>query len=221
MGDRDVLYRLSVRGLQLLESVSWPAAPDVVSMCEKKGQSSGDCHNFIRVLHARGERLLACGTHAFDPQCTWRGLESLRTVYSNLSGVALCPYSPRLNVTSLMTSEGELVSATATDFSGLDPAIFRRGEGRGVGIRTTRYDSRLLNEPHFVGSFETADHAYFIFREKAMESRDCEEVNIRQIFADIGFAIGAGCRPMVGGGEGGGGNRAQDPENMVFKDNGR
>ena len=33
---------------------SWPAAAEVVSLCQDKGQSEEDCHNYIRVLHVQG-----------------------------------------------------------------------------------------------------------------------------------------------------------------------
>ena len=51
---RDYLFRLSLDGLTLLEESSWPAAAEVVSLCQDKGQSEEDCHNYIRVLHVQG-----------------------------------------------------------------------------------------------------------------------------------------------------------------------
>jgi len=92
VGARDHLFRLSVRGLQQLESAHWPAPTSVTTMCENKGQTAADCHNFIRVLHRSGERLFACGTNAFQPLCQWRHLDSLGTVHANQSGVAVCPF---------------------------------------------------------------------------------------------------------------------------------
>ena len=134
----------------------------------------------MRVLHSRGDRLLACGTNAFQPQCTWRQLESLRTVLSNQSGIAVAPYSPRFNATSALTADGDVVAATPTDFSGLDPAVYRRaGSGGRAALRTGKYDSRLLSGPQFVGSFETADFVYFVFREEALELLSCGKVSCR------------------------------------------
>ncbi|XP_043238645.1 semaphorin-5B-like [Amphibalanus amphitrite] len=174
VGARDQLYRLSVRGLQELESVHWPPTPRDATLCEIKGQAAGDCRNYIRALHSRGDRLLACGTNAFQPQCTWRVLESLRTVLASESGVAVAPYSPRFNVTSVLTADGDIVAATPTDFSGLDPAVYRgAGVSGRAALRTSKYDTRLLREPQFVGSFETADFVYFVFREEAFELLNC------------------------------------------------
>lgn len=31
-----------------------------------------DCHNFIRVLILRQNRLFVCGTNSYAPQCSWR-----------------------------------------------------------------------------------------------------------------------------------------------------
>lgn len=36
---------------------------------------------------------------------------------------------------------------------------------------------RWLNDPQFVGSFETEDHVYFLFREIAVEYINCGKVN--------------------------------------------
>ncbi|XP_043199748.1 semaphorin-5B-like [Amphibalanus amphitrite] len=167
VGARDHLYRLSVRGLQELESAYWPADKDAVKMCEIKGQTAVDCHNFVRVLHRHESRLLACGTHAFQPVCTWRQLDALGTVQRRESGIAVAPYSPHLNVTSVLSSEGDVFAATPTDFSGLDPALYGRK------LRTQKYDSRLLSAPDFVGSFEAGDFVYFVFREDAVEYMSC------------------------------------------------
>lgn len=37
-------------------------------------------------------------------------------------------------------------------------------------------DFRWLNDPQFVGSFETEDHVYFLFRESAVEYINCGKV---------------------------------------------
>lgn len=90
---RDYLFRLSLDGLALLEESSWPAADDLVRLCQDKGQSEEDCHNYIRVLHVQGERVLACGTNAFSPRCSWRPIEAIDVVSEWSSGVAR--YVPR------------------------------------------------------------------------------------------------------------------------------
>jgi len=39
-----------------------------------------------------------------------------------------------------------------------------------------RFPFRWLNDPQFVGSFETEDHVYFLFRESAVEYINCGKV---------------------------------------------
>ena len=38
--------------------------------------SQKNCHNFIRVLLLHEEKVFACGTNAFTPNCTWRDVSS-------------------------------------------------------------------------------------------------------------------------------------------------
>lgn len=45
-------------------------------------------------------------------------------------------------------------------------------------LRTSQYNSKWLNEPQFVGSFEAGEFIYFIFRETAVEFINCGKVNI-------------------------------------------
>lgn len=58
--------------------------------------------------------------------------------------MARCPYSPVHNSTALITSTGELYTATAMDFSGRDPAIYRSLGGL-PPLRTVQYNSKWLN----------------------------------------------------------------------------
>ena len=61
-----------------------------------------------------------------------------------VTGVALCPFSPVQNSTSLMTSADDLYTATVTDFTARDPAIYR-ALGPSKHLRTVQYNSRWLN----------------------------------------------------------------------------
>ncbi|KAG7309284.1 hypothetical protein JYU34_005224 [Plutella xylostella] len=176
VGARDALLRLSLRGLRPLERAEWGAPQDAVKLCLVKGQSERDCRNYIRVLLAHGARLLACGTNAFSPVCSWREIESIGQVLDWSSGVASCPHSPHSNVTSILTSTGEFFAGTTTDFTSSYTTIGRsRGAStRDLGpLRTPPYDPNWLNEPQFVGSFEDDHFVYFVFREVAVEYMNC------------------------------------------------
>lgn len=58
--------------------------------------------------------------------------------------MARCPYSPQHNSTALLTASGELYAATAMDFPGRDPAIYR-SLGVLPPLRTAQYNSKWLN----------------------------------------------------------------------------
>ncbi|MGH0130932.1 UNVERIFIED_CONTAM: hypothetical protein FKN15_003134 [Acipenser sinensis] len=85
--------------------------------------------------------------------------------------MARCPYSPQHNSTALITSNGELYAATAMDFPGRDPAIYRSLGGL-PPLRTAQYNSKWLNEPNIVSSYDIGNFIYFFFRENAVE-HDC------------------------------------------------
>ncbi|KAG5319898.1 SEM5B protein, partial [Acromyrmex heyeri] len=173
VGARDNLYRLTLTSLTDLEHASWSAPEDKVNTCQNKGQSVEDCHNYVKVLLSNGKSLFTCGTYAFSPWCAWREIENITSVTSEMSGVAMCPYSPHANVTALLSRgpSGGLFAGARTDFSGADPAIYRTLAS--PNLRTRQYDSMWLNDPQFVGSFETEDHVYFLFRESAVEYINC------------------------------------------------
>lgn len=80
-------------------------------------------------------------------------------------------------MTALLTHSGDYFIGSPMDFSGADPAITRSWTAAGGSIiRTKQYDSKWLNEPDFVGSFETSDFVYFLFRESAVEHINCGKV---------------------------------------------
>lgn len=76
--------------------------------------------------------------------CVSVQLDSLNVAESWVTGVAKCPYSPRQNSTSVMTADGNFYSATVTDFTGRDAAVYRM-MGPARHLRTAQYNSRWLN----------------------------------------------------------------------------
>jgi chondroitin sulfate proteoglycan 4 len=104
-------------------------------------------------------------------------IENVASVLEWVRGVARCPYSPDTNVTALLTRLGHYFVGSPMDFSGADPAISRSVTGVGGSTtRTKQFDSKWLNEPQFVGSFETSSYVYFLFRESAVEYINCGKV---------------------------------------------
>lgn len=173
---RDNLYRLSLH-LDVREKMPWEVTPAMRNTCLDKGQSEEACRNHIMVLENFGNRVYVCGTYAFSPYCSWRQMENL-TVTRYDKGVAKCPFSPFANNTAHMSDNGKLYVGTTTDFSGSDPAILRADvtqEGSRM-LRTNQYNSKWLNDPQFVGSFEHGEFVYFVFREAAVEYINCGKI---------------------------------------------
>uniref|UniRef100_A0AAR2L3Q0 Sema domain-containing protein n=1 Tax=Pygocentrus nattereri TaxID=42514 RepID=A0AAR2L3Q0_PYGNA len=150
-----------------VQEAEWHCDEFTKGACFSRGKSEEECQNYIRVLLVNGDRLFTCGTNAFTPICTNRTVS--RTHW--ISGMARCPYNPLHNSTALITSSGELYAATAMDFSGRDPAIYRSLGGL-PPLRTAQYNSKWLNEPNFVSSYDIGNFTYFFFRENAVE-HDC------------------------------------------------
>lgn len=172
VGARDHVLRLSLDDLTPLEKVGWFPDSLNITTCLAKGQTTEDCHNYVRVLILHNDGLFICGTNAFSPLCSWRRPDRVSTVDSWVPGVAKCPYSPHQNSTFLMTSDRNYYSATVTDFTARDAAIYRT-IGPSKYLRTVRFNSHWLNEPDFVSSYEISDYIYFFFRETAIEYINC------------------------------------------------
>lgn len=73
-----------------------------------------------------------------------------------------------------------LYSGSVAEYSKADTVIFRTdlfnlqtGEKVYPFKRTIKYDSKWLDKPNFVGSFELGDYVYFFFRESAVEYINC------------------------------------------------
>ncbi|XP_035382200.1 semaphorin-5A isoform X2 [Electrophorus electricus] len=171
VGARNHLFRLRLEDLSLIQEAEWHCDEFTKGACFSRGKSEEECQNYIRVLLVNGDRLFTCGTNAFTPICTNRTLTNLTEIHDQVSGMARCPYNPLHNSTALITSSGELYAATAMDFSGRDPAIYRSLGGL-PPLRTAQYNSKWLNEPNFVSSYDIGNFTYFFFRENAVE-HDC------------------------------------------------
>ncbi|KAL1492641.1 hypothetical protein ABEB36_010871 [Hypothenemus hampei] len=175
IGARDVLYRLHLSRLELLEVAKWEAAYEKRSSCIDKGQEESNCHNYIKILLTNGREIFACGTNAFSPMCSWRNIENLSNTTEIIDGIAKCPYDPRATVTGLLTYTGEYFFGGTTDFSSSDFLISKTVNGSPL-LRTKQYNSFWLNDPEFVASFETHDFVYFLFKETAVEYINCGKV---------------------------------------------
>jgi len=170
IGARNIVYNLSLNEMteNREQRVEWYPSEHHRDICLIKGKSESDCQNYIRVLaRVNDGEMLICGTNAYNPLCrryvtNGTGLQVSR----EYSGKGMSPYDPNHNSTAVFT-DGELYAGTVSDFSGLDPLIYKDP------LRTEQYDFKHLNAPSFVSSVAEGDYVYFFFRETAIEYINC------------------------------------------------
>ncbi|XP_041037547.1 sema domain, transmembrane domain (TM), and cytoplasmic domain, (semaphorin) 6E isoform X2 [Carcharodon carcharias] len=148
--------------------VTWRTRVSDMQNCALRGKRHDECHNFIRVLVPRNDRtLFACGTNAFNPVCRNYKMESLIQEGDDLNGQARCPFDTKQTNIALF-ADGNLYSATVADFLASDAVVYR-SLGENPVLRTVKYDSKWLKEPHFVHAIEHGPYIYFFLREIAIE----------------------------------------------------
>ncbi|CAJ1084220.1 semaphorin-6D-like [Xyrichtys novacula] len=140
-----------------------------VSKCTVRGKNSDECYNYVKVLVPRNdETLFACGTNAFNPTCRNYKMTGLEQVGEEVVGQARCPFESGQSNVGLFAG-GDFYSATMTDFLASDAVIYRSlGDGRPV-LRTVKYDSKWLREPHFLHAIDYGNYVYFFLSEIAVE----------------------------------------------------
>ncbi|KAM6294229.1 LOW QUALITY PROTEIN: semaphorin-6C [Aegotheles albertisi] len=137
--------------------------------CAMRGRLQDECHNYILVLVPRdADTLLVCGTNGFSPLCRNYQVSSLAQEGEELSGQARCPFDAKQSVVALFV-DGSLYSATVADFQASDAIIYRSLSPGRPPLRTLKYSSRWLQEPHFVQALPFGPYVYFFFREVAVE----------------------------------------------------
>lgn len=103
LGGRDALYSLRLdQAWPDPREVLWPPQPGQKVECVRKGKDPlTECANFVRVLQPHNRtHLLACGTGAFQPICTFiavghRGEHVLHLDPSGIeNGRGRCPHEP-------------------------------------------------------------------------------------------------------------------------------
>ncbi|XP_054160696.1 semaphorin-2A-like isoform X2 [Oppia nitens] len=197
VGAMDRIYRLNLNNINKTrcESDSLSLEPNNVASCVSKGKSElYDCRNHIRVIQPIGSdsnNLYICGTNAHNPK-DWVINANLTLLSSHESfpgigtGIAKCPFDPDDNATATWVEHGNpdglpgLYSGSVAEFTKADTVIFRtdlynltNGQKVQPFKRTIKYDSKWLDKPNFVGSFDIGEYVYFFFRESAVEYINC------------------------------------------------
>uniref|UniRef100_A0A672H4S2 Sema domain, transmembrane domain (TM), and cytoplasmic domain, (semaphorin) 6D, like n=1 Tax=Salarias fasciatus TaxID=181472 RepID=A0A672H4S2_SALFA len=159
----------------LLQKLTWRSGQDDREMCAVKGKHRDECHNFIKVLVPRNDDLVfICGTNGFNPMCRYYRLDNLEFDGEEINGLARCPFDSKQTNVALF-AEGKLYSATVADFQASDSVIYR-SMGDGSALRTIKYDSKWLKEPHFLHAAEYGNYVYFFYREIAVEHSNLGKV---------------------------------------------
>ncbi|XP_063057691.1 semaphorin-6B [Engraulis encrasicolus] len=184
IGARDDLFRVeldNVVGDEMFYSKkrTWESARNDIRVCRMKGKHEDECGNFIRVLLSRQDGLFVCGTNAFNPLCANYTGDTLEMVGDPFSGMARCPYDPK-HANVALFAEGNLFTATVTDFLAIDAVIYR-SLGDSPALRTVKHDSKWFREPYFISAVEWGAHIYFFFREIAMEFNYLEKVMVSRV----------------------------------------
>ncbi|XP_062454112.1 semaphorin-6C isoform X2 [Rhea pennata] len=149
--------------------------------CAVRGKLQDECYNYIKVLVPRDARtLLVCGTNAFNPLCRTYGVGTLAQEGEEVSGQARCPFDTKHSSVALF-ADGSLYSATVADFQASDAVIYRSPGAGGPPLRTLKYSSRWLQEPHFVQALPYGPYVYFFFREIAVELSALGKVAVARV----------------------------------------
>ncbi|CAB1320931.1 unnamed protein product [Coregonus sp. 'balchen'] len=140
-----------------------------VAKCTVRGKNSDECYNYVKVLVPRNdETLFACGTNAFNPTCRNYKMTTLEQVGEEVVGQARCPFESGQSNLGLFAG-GDFYSATMTDFLASDAVIYRSLGDDSPVLRTVKYDSKWLREPHFHHAIEYGNYVYFFLSEIAVE----------------------------------------------------
>ncbi|XP_074183892.1 semaphorin-6D isoform X10 [Rhinolophus sinicus] len=170
---RDQVYTVSLNEIPKTEVIpskklTWRSRQQDRENCAMKGKHKDECHNFIKVFVPRNDEMVfVCGTNAFNPMCRYYRLNTLEYDGEEISGLARCPFDARQTNVALF-ADGKLYSATVADFLASDAVIYR-SMGDGSALRTIKYDSKWIKEPHFLHAIEYGNYVYFFFREIAVE----------------------------------------------------
>lgn len=186
VGARDAILSLDVsqsEAIQLKKKVQWSPSEHEIKDCQYKGKNpTVDCPNFVQVLQQlNSTHLYACGSYAYSPHDAYIDAESFSMVHRD-GAKGRCPFSPFERNTAV-TIDGELFTATTTDFRGVKPQISRYFSKDGRPDVSLDSSVNLLEEPKFVGSsLDPADKKlYFFFSEVGKEFNFVDELRIARV----------------------------------------
>ncbi|CAJ1061247.1 semaphorin-4A-like [Xyrichtys novacula] len=198
VGAGDALLSLDVSQtdvIRLKKKVEWRPSDSQINECKYKVRNpTVDCPNLVSVLQPiNSTHLYACGSHAFSPHDAFIHTESFSLVEHGDGKARLrCPHSPFRRSTAI-THDGELFTATTTDFKGAKPQISRHFSKDGRPDVCQESSASLLQDPEFISSsLDLSERKlYFFFSEVGKEFRFIDELQIARV-AQV-------CKDDVGG----------------------
>ncbi|KAF1400723.1 Semaphorin-6C, partial [Spheniscus magellanicus] len=107
-------------------------------------------------------------------------VSSLAQEGEEVSGQARCPFDTKQSIVALFV-DGSLYSATVADFQASDAVIYRSLSPGRPPLRTLKYSSRWLQEPHFIQALPYGPYVYFFFREVAVELSALGKVAVARV----------------------------------------
>ncbi|XP_028326178.1 semaphorin-4B-like isoform X2 [Gouania willdenowi] len=178
---------------QKFGQVMWKPSDEEIQQClEIRNNAVVDCQNFVHVLRQiNSSHLYVCGSFGFSPRNAFIDIESFSLVENDRTK-GHCPFSP-VERTSAITVDGELFTATTTDFRGEKPQISRFLSKDGRPDVNLDLSVGLLNEPQFVSSSwdDAEGKLFFFFTEVGKEFHFVKELRIPRV-AQV-------CKDDVGG----------------------
>ncbi|XP_048040265.1 semaphorin-4B [Megalobrama amblycephala] len=185
VGARENIFSLSLDNISvtfLQKTLTWNTPERKRKECIFKGKDpQTDCFNYIKILlHLNSTHLYVCGTYAFSPICAYINILSFSLERDEKAepvtedGRGRCPFNPEYRSTAI-TVDGELYTATVSNFQGNEPTIYR-SLGSGTPLKMEN-SLNWLQDPAFVGSAHITgqdsersdDQIYFFFSEMGKE----------------------------------------------------
>uniref|UniRef100_A0A1X7V831 Sema domain-containing protein n=1 Tax=Amphimedon queenslandica TaxID=400682 RepID=A0A1X7V831_AMPQE len=162
-------------------------------------ESLANCQNFHHILHIPttdtllsldnnqtvplNETVLACGSDAYQPLCFYRNRTDL-TLLKSYEGRNFCPFDRNSVSTSILSSNGNLVSGTSLNVraSSYGLSLSHSPFNGTASVSTINYYISF-QEPEFIDVYEFGDYYYFFMRETAEE---IGQVSMRPIYSRVG-----------------------------------
>ncbi|XP_072284712.1 semaphorin-6C isoform X1 [Pyxicephalus adspersus] len=180
---RDYVYTIDLRrtkdGISSDKYITWKTQN--MDNCAVRGKPLDECYNYIKVLVIKNDQsLIACGTNSFNPTCRNYKIKTLEQEGEEFNGQARCPFDAKQTNVALF-ADGNLYSATVADFQASDAVIYRSLGEKSPVLRTIKYDSKWLREPHFIHAVEYGNYVYFFYREISMEYTTLGKVTFSRV----------------------------------------